>query len=160
MGGDSFMFLDINGYWWSSTESSEMDKACRIAMGIKMIEIGVFEQDKNDAYSVRCIKDNKDGTTGSIKQSTADTSKQNTSVSAKQNAVEKVQQNAATLAVDTAKSFTDARDGKKYSIYKVNKKQWMSKNLEATTFRNGDAIPEVKNQKDWKKAEDSKTPAW
>jgi uncharacterized protein (TIGR02145 family) len=37
---------------------------------------------------------------------------------------------------------------------------WMSKNLDISTFRNGEAIPEIKTREDWKKAGDNKQPAY
>jgi uncharacterized protein (TIGR02145 family) len=43
---------------------------------------------------------------------------------------------------------------------KIGKQIWMSKNLDVSTFRNGDAIPEAKNKEEWKKAGENKQPAW
>lgn len=37
---------------------------------------------------------------------------------------------------------------------------WMSKNLNVTSFRNGDAIPEAKTEKEWEYASQNKQPAW
>jgi len=37
---------------------------------------------------------------------------------------------------------------------------WMTKNLNVSTFRNGDAIPEAKTDEEWKKAGQNKQPAW
>jgi uncharacterized protein (TIGR02145 family) len=37
---------------------------------------------------------------------------------------------------------------------------WTSKNLDVSTFRNGDPIPEAKTEAKWKAAGDSKQPAW
>ena len=37
---------------------------------------------------------------------------------------------------------------------------WMTKNLEVSTFRNGDPIPEAKTAEEWKKAGINKQPAW
>ena len=37
---------------------------------------------------------------------------------------------------------------------------WTSKNLDVSTFRNGEAIPEAKSEKEWVKAGESKQPAW
>lgn len=37
---------------------------------------------------------------------------------------------------------------------------WASKNLDVSTFRNGDPIPEVKSDADWKSAALAKQPAW
>ena len=37
---------------------------------------------------------------------------------------------------------------------------WMTKNLDVSTFRNGDPIPEAKSNEEWKKAGENKQPAW
>jgi hypothetical protein len=37
---------------------------------------------------------------------------------------------------------------------------WTTKNLDVSTFRNGDAIREAKNEKEWKKANKNKTPVF
>jgi uncharacterized protein (TIGR02145 family) len=37
---------------------------------------------------------------------------------------------------------------------------WMTKNLDVSTFRNGDPIPEAKTDEEWKKAGENKQPAW
>jgi len=37
---------------------------------------------------------------------------------------------------------------------------WMTKNLDVSTFRNGDPIPQAKTDEEWKKAGENKQPAW
>ena len=37
---------------------------------------------------------------------------------------------------------------------------WMTKNLNVSTFRNGDPIPQAKTNEEWEKAGDNKLPAW
>jgi len=37
---------------------------------------------------------------------------------------------------------------------------WMTKNLDVSTFRNGDPIPQAKTDDEWRKAGDNKQPAW
>ncbi|MFZ9583254.1 MAG: fibrobacter succinogenes major paralogous domain-containing protein, partial [Crocinitomicaceae bacterium] len=37
---------------------------------------------------------------------------------------------------------------------------WMTKNLNVSTFRNGDPIPEAKTDEEWKKAGENQQPAW
>ena len=43
---------------------------------------------------------------------------------------------------------------------KIGKQIWMSKNLDVSTFRNGEAIPEAKNAEEWAKAGENKTAAY
>jgi uncharacterized protein (TIGR02145 family) len=43
---------------------------------------------------------------------------------------------------------------------KIGNQVWSSKNLDVSTFRNGEAIPEAKNAKEWAKAGENKTAAY
>ncbi len=43
---------------------------------------------------------------------------------------------------------------------KIGKQVWMTKNLDVSTFRNGDSIPHAKNSDQWKYASENKIPAW
>jgi uncharacterized protein (TIGR02145 family) len=43
---------------------------------------------------------------------------------------------------------------------KIGYQVWTSKNLDVSTFRNGEAIPEAKSQDEWVKAGENKQPAW
>ena len=42
----------------------------------------------------------------------------------------------------------------------IGEQIWMTKNLNLEKFRNGDPIPQVKTQAQWKKAREEKKPAW
>jgi uncharacterized protein (TIGR02145 family) len=42
----------------------------------------------------------------------------------------------------------------------IGNQVWMTKNLNVSTFRNGDAIPEAKTAEEWIKAGENKQPAW
>ena len=42
----------------------------------------------------------------------------------------------------------------------IGKQVWMTKNLDVSTFRNGDPIPEAKTNEAWKAAGENKQPAW
>lgn len=43
---------------------------------------------------------------------------------------------------------------------KIGTQLWATKNLDVSTFRNGDTIPEAKTAKEWKKAAQEKKPSW
>jgi uncharacterized protein (TIGR02145 family) len=42
----------------------------------------------------------------------------------------------------------------------IDSQVWCTKNLDVTTFRNGDVIPQAKNHDEWKSAVKNKQPAW
>jgi len=56
--------------------------------------------------------------------------------------------------------FTDSRDGKKYGIVKINSQVWMSENLNASAYRNGDPILYARSSKEWLDAANKKEGAW
>ena len=43
---------------------------------------------------------------------------------------------------------------------KIGTQVWTSKNLDVSTFRNGEVIPEAKSKVQWKKAGENEQPAW
>ena len=43
---------------------------------------------------------------------------------------------------------------------KIGKQVWTSKNLDVSTFRNGDAIQQATTREEWRKAGENKQPAW
>ncbi len=42
----------------------------------------------------------------------------------------------------------------------IGNQVWMTKNLDVSTFRNGDPIPQAKTAAEWKAADENKQPAW
>lgn len=57
-------------------------------------------------------------------------------------------------------TLTDSRDGKVYKTIVIGTQTWMAENLNVSTFRNGDPIPEAKTHEEWEKAAKNKQPAW
>jgi uncharacterized protein (TIGR02145 family) len=47
-----------------------------------------------------------------------------------------------------------------YKTVTIGTQVWMTKNLDVSTFRNGDPIPEVKTDEEWKRAGEEGKPAW
>jgi uncharacterized protein (TIGR02145 family) len=52
------------------------------------------------------------------------------------------------------------QDGNKFNSVKIGNQVWMSENLRVSTFRNGDVIPKVTSEADWKRMSEEKKPAW
>jgi uncharacterized protein (TIGR02145 family) len=42
----------------------------------------------------------------------------------------------------------------------IGSQVWMTKNLDVSTFRNGDPIPQAKTDEEWERAGENKQPAW
>jgi len=47
-----------------------------------------------------------------------------------------------------------------FKSVKIGIQTWMAENLNVSTFRNGDPIPQAKTDEEWKKAGDNEQPAW
>ena len=62
---------------------------------------------------------------------------------------------ALILLVMVSASFAQNR-----KTIKIGKQEWMTENLNVSTFRNGDAIPEAKTINEWLKAGKEGKPAW
>ncbi len=68
-----------------------------------------------------------------------------------------VTMNAQTKKVAT-KTATKPQTG--YASVKIGEQEWMSKNLDVSTFSNGDPIPRAQSNAEWEKAFAQHTPAW
>ena len=63
------------------------------------------------------------------------------------------------LFVNCTGAITD-QDGNRYKTIKIGKQVWMSENLNVSTFRNGNPIPEIQSEEEWIKAGEEGIPAW
>jgi len=52
------------------------------------------------------------------------------------------------------------KDGDTYKRVKIGNQEWMSENLNVSTFRSGDIIYEAKTNEEWEKARAEGKPAW
>jgi len=52
------------------------------------------------------------------------------------------------------------QDGHTYKTVKIGSQEWMSRNLDVSTFRNGDPIPEAKTDEEWLSLGNAGNPAW
>ena len=57
-------------------------------------------------------------------------------------------------------TFTDIRDYRKYTIVKIGKQVWMSKNLNVSKYRNGDTIRHARTPEEWRDAASKGEGAW
>jgi uncharacterized protein (TIGR02145 family) len=55
-------------------------------------------------------------------------------------------------------SIIDKRNNKSYKTTVINSKEWICENLDVSTFRNGDLIPEATTEEEWQKAGEEKRP--
>ena len=51
-------------------------------------------------------------------------------------------------------------DGNSYGIVTIGNQDWMTKNLNVSTFRNGDPIPRAFTEEEWLTAATEQSPAW
>jgi uncharacterized protein (TIGR02145 family) len=68
--------------------------------------------------------------------------------------------NASSLFGQETGTYSDSRNGKTYNTVKVGKQNWISENLNVTTFKNGDTIPEAKTWKEWTSLSKREKPVW
>lgn len=52
------------------------------------------------------------------------------------------------------------KDGNTYKTIKINNQEWLGKNLNVSTFRNGDSIPKAQTDEEWEKAGKEGRAAW
>lgn len=64
------------------------------------------------------------------------------------------------LSLLTIIAFAGYAQPKEMPSVKIGSQIWMIKNLNVSTFANGDVIPQAATGEDWEKAADNKQPAW
>ena len=122
--GDFYIVAE-NGYFWSSSEDG-WNKTSYGRLDYSNTLGYLPANSKNSGLSVRCIRENGDIKSGS----------NSNHVSKVENISEKI--NNTIL--------------QNYSTVTIGTQIWTSKNLDVSTFRNGEAIPEAKNAQEWAKA--------
>jgi uncharacterized protein (TIGR02145 family) len=60
----------------------------------------------------------------------------------------------------TVMIFTSCGGGSYQNEVQIGDQVWMTKNLDVSTFRNGDPIPHAKTDDEWRRAGENKQPAW
>ena len=61
---------------------------------------------------------------------------------------------------DPKNETAPSADIKSLKTVVIGSQTWTAENLNVTTFRNGDAIPEIRDDAEWEKAYDDEKPAW
>jgi uncharacterized protein (TIGR02145 family) len=64
------------------------------------------------------------------------------------------------LMLSSVLCFTACNNAADQSRVKIGNQEWASENLNVSTFRNGDAIPEAQTKEAWEKAGQEGKPAW
>ena len=62
--------------------------------------------------------------------------------------------------IETAEKFPEIVQIGNFKTVTIGKQVWMKENLNVSTFRNGDPIPEAKTEEEWKTAGEKNQPAW
>lgn len=136
---EQYSFAGNYGFWWTSTEYDSFSGWNRF-LGFSNTDINRSTGWKQFGSSVRCVK-GETLRTGSKNGETIE--------------VKKIPK------VDTLNNqYIIDRETKNIESLVIGEQNWMSKNLDVSTFQNGDLIPEVNNDADWEKAGKLKQPAW
>lgn len=57
-------------------------------------------------------------------------------------------------------SISEEQENGKFKTVEIGDQTWMAENLDVSHFRNGDTIPEIKTNEEWKNAGENGQPAW
>ena len=64
------------------------------------------------------------------------------------------------LLIHDLQVFSQDKEVKTFKSVKIGNQEWMTENLNVSTFRNGDPIPEAKTAEEWVKTGNEGKPAW
>jgi uncharacterized protein (TIGR02145 family) len=132
-----------------------------------------YRSDNNDDRGVSKSEQTSSKSTQTVTKSTQATSKtvqsasksaQTTSKSVQTTTKNKPTGSKAVQPVNKSKQASPKPEPVKKSIdagtIRIGTQSWAIANLNVSTFRNGDTIPEAKTNEEWKKAGDAQKPAW
>ena len=145
----NFSSLGVYFFWWTSSKyNNEGADYCYLEKSKDSVKIELMYNERG--FSVRCMKEKaekeSDINTKSLEDWAEDSQKRLQDASSKSSS--KDPNNKSTGPAANLKSVV------------IGKQTWTSENLNVSTFRNGDPIPEAKSDEEWVAAEKNKQPAW
>lgn len=141
---EAFSFAGDYGYWWTNTTFDDYSAWNRF-LAYNNNYIGRSTGWKQFGNSVRCVKNenNLASVEGQLLKEVKESEKE-----------------AGAITPDFARQTTIVKETVKVPSMIIGNKVWMTQNLDADKFQNGDPIPEAKTAADWQKAIQLKQPAW
>jgi uncharacterized protein (TIGR02145 family) len=114
---------------------------------------------KNDNAELKKQLEAKETEIATLKQNNTQNqvATNNTNTSTQNNQTTPTNANTSTNSQNSTNSITQTGN---YKSVKIGTQTWMVENLNVSTFRNGDPIPEAKTNEEWEKAGKNKQPAW
>lgn len=135
-----FSFEGNYGYWWTSTPYDAFSAWNRF-LAYNNNDIGRSTGWKQFGNSVRCVKDDGENSLSKSEQQSIENEK------------------AVSLPADSPE-YKMPVVNTDINMITVGGQVWMSQNLVADKFQNGDPIPEARTDAEWNKAGELKQPAW
>ena len=136
-----FCELGDLGCWWSSDDSFEHNKAfnCELEANGWITRRDYGHKNhcyKSSGFSVRCLKDSSEKPLEKIETI--------------EDREQKIEELHSEKKIENPES----------DFIKIGSQIWKKENLNVERFRNGDLIPEVKDDSEWEKAGKKEQPAW
>jgi len=139
-------------FWWTSTESMNKKGAnyCYLQDENDTLKMELIYKERG--FSVRCMKEKVDAKNDPLLKQALEAATEHN---------EKIQN--GTIKPISKDAFNNNKNSGPPANLKsvvIGAQTWTSENLNVSTFRNGDPIPEVRSTEEWNKAGDNKQPAW
>jgi uncharacterized protein (TIGR02145 family) len=156
-GTGPFVDLEIFGDFWTSL-SSDSYNAVYYKIGANSNAIDRSTNDKPGGLSVRCIREMNSLSTNYVSNSNNVSQTVISTNSAPQTTNSTSQ--VGTASSSSPKPVSKVVPTPTFKTVQIGTQTWMAENLNVSTFRNGDPIPEVKTKEEWENAISNKQPAY